>query len=56
MHDENQSLYERLVASHPLGHIAEPGEVADAIVWLCSNKSSYVIGIALPVDGGYLAA
>jgi NAD(P)-dependent dehydrogenase (short-subunit alcohol dehydrogenase family) len=30
-------------------------EVADAVVWLCSDKSSYVTGIALPVDGGYTA-
>ena len=30
-------------------------EVADAVVWLCSDKSSHVTGIALPVDGGYTA-
>ena len=41
--------------SHPLGRIAEPEEVADAIVWLATNKSSCVTGVALPVDGGYLA-
>ena len=51
-----QREYERVVASHPLGRIAEPQEVADAIVWLATEKSSYVTGIALPVDGGYLAA
>ncbi len=48
-------LHEQLVASHPLGRIAELEEVADAIVWLATNKSSYVTGVALPVDGGYLA-
>jgi NAD(P)-dependent dehydrogenase (short-subunit alcohol dehydrogenase family) len=56
MMSENPTLHERLVASHPLGRIAEPEEVADAIVWLATCKSSYVTGIALPVDGGYLAA
>jgi NAD(P)-dependent dehydrogenase (short-subunit alcohol dehydrogenase family) len=47
------SAQRELVASHPLGRIAEAQEVADAIVWL--RKSSYVTGVALPVDGGYLA-
>ncbi|MCU1489093.1 MAG: hypothetical protein JWM85_498 [Acidimicrobiaceae bacterium] len=56
MMSENPSMHERLVASHPLGRIAEPEEVADAIVWLATGKSSYVTGVALPVDGGYLAA
>jgi NAD(P)-dependent dehydrogenase (short-subunit alcohol dehydrogenase family) len=56
MMSENPILHERLVASHPLGRIAEPEEVAEAIVWLATRKSSYVTGIALPVDGGYLAA
>jgi NAD(P)-dependent dehydrogenase (short-subunit alcohol dehydrogenase family) len=52
---ENPAMHERLVASHPLGRIAEPEEVADAIIYLATAKSSYVTGIALPVDGGYLA-
>jgi NAD(P)-dependent dehydrogenase (short-subunit alcohol dehydrogenase family) len=52
---ENPALHDELVAAHPLGRIAEPQEVADAVAWLCSEKSSYVTGIALPVDGGYTA-
>src|SRR3954452_24568637 len=55
MISENPEMHERLVASHPLGRIAEPEEVADAIVWLATGRSSYVTGVALPVDGGYLA-
>jgi NAD(P)-dependent dehydrogenase (short-subunit alcohol dehydrogenase family) len=39
--------------AHPLGRIARPEEIADAVVWLASDKSSFVTGIALPVDGGY---
>ena len=43
------------IAAHPLGRIAEPREMADAVLWLCSNRSSFVTGTALPVDGGYTA-
>ena len=55
MVNQNPALHEELMASHPLGRIAEPEEVADAVVWLCSDKSSYVTGIELPIDGGYTA-
>jgi NAD(P)-dependent dehydrogenase (short-subunit alcohol dehydrogenase family) len=55
MFTENPTMHQQLVASHPLGRIAEPQEVADAIVWLATNRSSYVTGVALPADGGYLA-
>jgi NAD(P)-dependent dehydrogenase (short-subunit alcohol dehydrogenase family) len=41
--------------AHPLGRIGETSEIADAVVWLCSGKSSFVTGVALPVDGGYVA-
>jgi NAD(P)-dependent dehydrogenase (short-subunit alcohol dehydrogenase family) len=42
-----------LADAHPLGRIARADEIADAVVWLCSDKASFVTGIALPVDGGY---
>ncbi|MBB3860943.1 NAD(P)-dependent dehydrogenase (short-subunit alcohol dehydrogenase family) [Novosphingobium hassiacum] len=39
----------------PIGRAGQPHEIADAAAWLCSDKSSYVTGVALPVDGGYQA-
>jgi NAD(P)-dependent dehydrogenase (short-subunit alcohol dehydrogenase family) len=43
------------IAAHPIGRIASAEEMADAVVWLCSDRSSFVTGAAIPVDGGYVA-
>ncbi|HEY1757773.1 MAG TPA: glucose 1-dehydrogenase [Bryobacteraceae bacterium] len=40
---------------HPMGRTGTIEEAADAIVWLCSPQSSFITGIALPVDGGFTA-
>jgi NAD(P)-dependent dehydrogenase (short-subunit alcohol dehydrogenase family) len=42
-------------AMHPMGRIGEPSEVAAAILFLASDDASFVTGVILPVDGGYLA-
>jgi NAD(P)-dependent dehydrogenase (short-subunit alcohol dehydrogenase family) len=44
-----------LKESIPLGGYGEPRHIGDAAVFLASDKSAYITGIALPVDGGYLA-
>ena len=46
---------ESLARAHPLGRFGTPEEVAEAVVWLCSDAASFITGHALPVDGGYLA-
>jgi NAD(P)-dependent dehydrogenase (short-subunit alcohol dehydrogenase family) len=40
---------------HPMGRIGEPAEVAAAIAFLASPEASFITGVILPVDGGYLA-
>jgi len=44
-----------LAESQPAGRLAEPSEMAAAIAWLSSDQSSYVSGVALPVDHGWTA-
>jgi NAD(P)-dependent dehydrogenase (short-subunit alcohol dehydrogenase family) len=42
-------------ASVPMGRIGTCQDVADAVLWLCSEQSSFVTGVTLPIDGGQLA-
>jgi NAD(P)-dependent dehydrogenase (short-subunit alcohol dehydrogenase family) len=42
-----------LLAAHPIGRIAQAAEIADAVVWLSSDRAGFITGVALPIDGGY---
>ncbi len=43
-------------AGHPLGRLGEPEDVANAVVFLCSDRASWITGVTLPVDGGVTQA
>lgn len=47
--------YEKVNKLEPLGRIGQPEEVAEAVLWLCSSKASFVTGHIMAVDGGILA-
>src|SRR5215208_5237984 len=49
--DKNQIL-ETLKSMHPIGRIGDPEEIANAVVWLLSDKASFVLGHTLLLDGG----
>ena len=48
------ALDEYLTSLHPIGRIGTAEEIAEAAVWLCTDAASFVLGVALPVDGGYV--
>lgn len=51
----NPNVAEALIAGEPIGRIGKPEEIAEAVVWLCSDAASFVTGHAMAVDGGYVA-
>jgi NAD(P)-dependent dehydrogenase (short-subunit alcohol dehydrogenase family) len=43
------------IANQPIARLGQAEEMAAAVLWLCSPGASFVVGVALPVDGGYTA-
>ncbi|MBD1879711.1 SDR family oxidoreductase [Coleofasciculus sp. FACHB-T130] len=43
---------ERVISQEPIGRMGQPEEIANAVIWLCSDASSFAVGHALVVDGG----
>jgi NAD(P)-dependent dehydrogenase (short-subunit alcohol dehydrogenase family) len=52
---DNPGIEEQVVALEPIGRMAAPAEVGEAVVWLCSDAASFVTGLPLAVDGGWVA-
>lgn len=53
----NDKAVEKMyINMEPVGRMGQPEEVAEAIVWLCSDASSFVTGHAMAVDGGWIAS
>jgi NAD(P)-dependent dehydrogenase (short-subunit alcohol dehydrogenase family) len=53
---ENQrDAMKEVMRDQPIGRPGRPEEVAAAAIWLCSPAAGLVLGVALPVDGGFTA-
>ena len=53
--EDNKAVNDMLVAAHPIGRLGRAEEVAELVLWLSSEKASFVTGAYYPVDGGYIA-
>lgn len=52
---KSKEVEKQFEGMEPVGRLGQPEEVAEAVMWLCSDASSFVTGDALPVDGGWTA-
>ena len=49
------SVRKYVVSSHPVGRLGRPVEIAEAVLWMCSDRASFMTGQSLVLDGGFLA-
>ncbi len=53
--EENKQARDLLISLHPMGRLGKSEEVAEMVIWLSSDKASFVTGAYYAIDGGYLA-
>jgi NAD(P)-dependent dehydrogenase (short-subunit alcohol dehydrogenase family) len=49
------TVHKYVVSCHPIGRLGNPTEIAEAVVWMCSDRASFMTGQSLVLDGGFLA-
>ncbi len=52
---DNPQAREQMMAMHPLGRVGKSEEIANAVVWFCSDEAAFVTGQTLALDGGATA-
>ena len=49
------SVHKYVLSCHPIGRLGRPTEIAEAVLWMCSDRASFMTGQSLVLDGGFLA-
>lgn len=49
------AVHKYVLSCHPIGRLGRPAEIAEAVVWMCSDRASFMTGQSLVLDGGFLA-
>ncbi len=48
-------VHKYVLSCHPIGRFGKPAEIAEAVVWMCSDRASFMTGQSMVLDGGFLA-
>jgi NAD(P)-dependent dehydrogenase (short-subunit alcohol dehydrogenase family) len=51
---KEQEIFDKLSRSQPIGRMGKPAEIADLILYLCSDEAAFITGSDFPVDGGFI--
>ena len=51
---KEKEMFENLSKTQPLGRMGKPQEVADLVLYLCSDEASFITGTDFPIDGGFI--
>jgi NAD(P)-dependent dehydrogenase (short-subunit alcohol dehydrogenase family) len=49
------AVHKYVLSCHPMGRFGRPSEIAEAVVWMCSDRASFMTGQSMVLDGGFLA-
>ena len=49
------TVHKYVLSCHPIGRLGRPAEIAEAVLWMCSDRASFMTGQSLVLDGGFLA-
>jgi NAD(P)-dependent dehydrogenase (short-subunit alcohol dehydrogenase family) len=49
------TVHKYVLSCHPIGRLGNPTEIAEAVVWMCSDRASFMTGQTMVLDGGFLA-
>ena len=51
---KEKEMFEKLSQSQPIGRMAKPEEIANLVLYLCSDEASFITGCDYPIDGGFI--
>jgi NAD(P)-dependent dehydrogenase (short-subunit alcohol dehydrogenase family) len=49
------TVHKYILSCHPIGRLGKPADIAEAVLWMCSDRAAFMTGQSLTLDGGFLA-